>query len=165
MQKFAHPFILFITLLVVAAACSGNDAQNRFESQAYAEPSNITETQFDGSTIRIDSDDWRISPLYVGLIEVEPIFPNPIQYGTNANLEVVINGATINSSLELGYLTETNNWFPLQIQEVNSDFELVTFLVDTRQFGSNADQARGIHRMLLFDGSRRLISYGDILIE
>ena len=49
--------------------------------------------------------------------------------------------------------------------DITSDFEFVSFLINTRQFGSTAEQARGIHRMLLFDGNQRLITYGDLLIQ
>ena len=145
--------------------CTNDDAQQKFERQAYGEAANYTETNFQGDVVQQDTDDWRISPLYQGLAEVRPIFPNPIQYGSNINLEVELNGATTGTIIELGYLNESNSWFPLQIQDIISDYELVTFVVDTRQFGGSAEQARGIHRMLLFDGNQRLISYGDLLIQ
>jgi hypothetical protein len=157
--------LLFITFSLFLLSCTNDDAQQKFESQAYGEPSNYTETNFQGDVVRADSDDWRIAPLYVGLAEVRPIFPNPVQYGANINLEVELNGAPVSTVIELGFLNESNAWFPLQIQDITSDFELVTFFVNTRQFGSTAEQARGIHRLLLFDGNQRLISYGDLLIQ
>lgn len=163
MKKITALIFVFSSLLV--SGCGNDDAQTRFESQAYTEPANITETSFQGDVVRVDSDDWRTSPLYVGLANVDPIFPNPVQYGSNVNLEVELNGAPVSTILELGYLNESNTWVPLQIQDVTSDFELVTFLVNTRQFGNSADQVRGIYRMLLFDGNQRLISYGDLLIQ
>lgn len=158
-------FTLFIIVSLLTAGCGNDDAQIKFESQAYTEPANITETNFQGEIVRVDSDDWRISPLYIGLADVQPVFPNPVQFGSNISLEVELNGAPVSTILELGYLNQSNTWIPLQLQDVTSDFELLTFLVNTRQFGSSADQARGIYRMLLFDGNQRLISYGDLLIQ
>lgn len=163
MKKIYH--LLFIAFYLLIVSCTNDDAQQKFESQAYGEASNYTETNFQGDIVRADSDDWRISPLYVGLASVQPVFPNPVQYGSNINLEVELNGAPVSTIIELGYLNESNAWFPLQIQDITSDFELVTFFVNTRQFGNSAEQARGIHRLLLFDGNQRLISYGDLLIQ
>ena len=146
-------------------SCTNDDAQLKFETQAYVEPSNFTETDGTGNIVREDADDWRISPLYIGLADVFPIFPNPVLYGSTAELEVELSGAPVSSALELGFLTETNNWVSLQSLDVTSDFEIFSFRVDTRQFGASAEQARGLHRILLFDGNQRMISYGDILIQ
>jgi len=158
-------FTLFIFASLILSGCGNDDAQIKFENQAYSEPSNFTETTFQGDVVRLDSDDWRISPLYIGLANVQPIFPNPVQYAANINLEVELSGAPVSSIIELGYLDASSEWSPLQIQDITSDFELVTFIVNTRQFGGTAEQARGIHRLLLFDGNQRMISYGDLLIQ
>ncbi len=157
--------ILIIIAALFAVNCSNDDAQTEFEAQAYGEAANFTETNFQGDIVRIDSDDWRISPLYIGLADVQPAFPNPVQFGSILRLEVEITGAPVSSFVELGYLNETNNWIPLQLQDVTSDFELLTFLINTSQFGNTLEQAGGIHRLLLFDGNQRLITYGDILIQ
>lgn len=161
----------FITLLILVFvafmgwSCANDDAQSKFEVQAYGEPANYTETNFQGDIVRNDTDDWRISPLYQGLASVQPIFPNPVQFGTNVTLEIDIKGAPASSSIEVGYLNQSNQWIFLQQQDLQNDFELLTFLINTRQFGSSLSQAQGIKRMLVFDGNQRLISYGDILIQ
>ena len=165
MKKNYSSIFLLAIISVAFNNCTNDDAQKKFETQAYGEPSNYTETTFQGDIVQIDNDDWRISPLYIGLADVRPIFPNPVQYGSNINLDVEINGAPVGSIIELGYLNNSNNWFPLQVMDITSDFEFVSFLINTRQFGSTAEQARGIHRMLLFDGNQRLITYGDLLIQ
>ncbi|MEL0010887.1 MAG: hypothetical protein VW868_04935, partial [Bacteroidota bacterium] len=108
---------------------------------------------------------WRVSPFYEGLLQVLPLFPNPINYGGTAYIEITLNGAPIQSYLELGYLNFNQRWVPLQQEIVNSEFELVTFVIDTRNFGSNAELARGLHRLLLYDGNQRLITFGDLLIQ
>lgn len=165
MIKNTFLFPVLSLLLMLLLSCSNNDAQNKFEALAYSEPSGITETDYHGEVIRTDSDDWRISPFYLGLAEVDPLFPNPVLYGSTANLEVRINGAPLSSYVELGYLSETNLWIPLQTLDVTSDYEFLVFSIDTRQFGNTGEQARGIYRLLVFDGNQRMISYGDILIE
>lgn len=161
-------FIILLILVFVAFmgwSCANDDAQSKFEVQAYGEPANYTETNFQGDIVRNDTDDWRISPLYQGLASVQPIFPNPVQFGTNVTLEIDIKGAPASSSIEVGYLNQSNQWIFLQQQDLQNDFELLTFLINTRQFGSSLSQAQGIKRMLVFDGNQRLISYGDILIQ
>jgi hypothetical protein len=161
-------FITLLILVIVAFmgwSCANDDAQSKFEVQAYGEPANYTETNFQGDIVRNDTDDWRISPLYQGLASVQPIFPNPVQFGTNVTLEIDIKGAPASSSIEVGYLNQSNQWIFLQQQDLQNDFELLTFLINTRQFGSSLSQAQGIKRMLVFDGNQRLISYGDILIQ
>lgn len=109
---------------------------------AYGEPANYTETNFQGDVVRSDSDDWRISPLYQGLASVQPIFPNPVQFGTNVTLEIDIKGAPASSSIEVGYLNQSNQWIFLQQQDLQNDFELITFLINTRQFGSSFSGTR-----------------------
>lgn len=158
-------FFIIPVIALFLVSCSNDDAQSDFESQAYGEAANFTETSFQGDIVRIDSDDWRISPLYIGLITVQPAYPNPIQYGSNLELEVDLNGLPVNSVLELGFLNPSNQWIFLQQQEVIFDFDTKVFRIDTRQFGGSAEQARGLRRMLLFDGNQRLITYGDILIQ
>ena len=146
-------------------SCTNDDAQSKFEAQAYAEAANYTETNFQGDVVRPDNDDWRISPIYIGLATVQPIFPNPVQFGTNLTLEIDINGAPVSSTIEVGFLNESNQWIFLQQQDLQNDFEQLTFLINTRQFGSSLEQAQGLKRLLIFDGNQRLISYGDILIQ
>ncbi len=165
MHKPFVKLLILVTLFGTGFSCTNDDAQSKFEAQAYGEPANYTETSFQGDIVRNDTDDWRISPLYLGLASVQPIFPNPVQFGTNVTLEIDIKGAPASSSIEVGYLNQSNQWIFLQQQDLQNDFELITFLINTRQFGSSLSQAQGLKRMLVFDGNQRLISYGDILIQ
>lgn len=165
-MKKNYSSIFFLAIIVLALNnCTNDEAQKNFETQAYSKPSNYTETSFQGDIVQIDNDDWRIAPLYIGLADVRAIFPNPVQYGSNINLEVKINGAPVGSTIKLGYLNTSNDWLFLQAMDVSSDFEFVSFSIKTPQLGSTAEQARGIHRLLLFDGNQRIITYGDLFIE
>ena len=158
----------FITVfgLVFLSGCSNNDAQNQFEAQAYSTPFNVTETDFQGNVVRLDSDDWRISPIYLNLIAVEPVYPNPVLYGNDLVMEVYVNSTPISSIIQVYYFNQINsNPIFLQSENIIDDFDILTVQISTQQFGSTGEIARGIHRILLFDGSQRMITYGDILIE
>ena len=156
---------IFLFFFMVLTSCKNDEAQMSFVNQAYSMPNNFTETDSKGLIINEDSDDWRISPVYIGLVEVRPIFPNPVQYGSSVSLEVNFKGTVYNSRIELGYLSESNEWYVLQVREITSDFDFIDFTFYSNQFGTTAEQARGLHRLLLFDGNQRLITYGDLLIQ
>ena len=157
--------IIYTILYFSIISCASDDSQRKFEQEAYAKAENYTETTLNGNILKVDSDDWRISPFYSGLVNVEPISPNPVQYSNTTYLNVEIKGTPVSTSIELGYLDNTNSWFPLETQIIEIEFYTITFNVNTRQLGSTAEQARGLHRLLLFDGNQRLISYGDLLIQ
>ncbi len=154
-----------IIFLLTFTGCKNDEAQISFVNQAYGIPTNFTKTDVDGSVVNEDSDDWRISPAYEGLVEVRPIYQNPIQFGNQVILEVYFKGTVYNPRIELGYLSESNEWYVLQVREITSDFDFIDFTFYSNQFGTTAEQARGLHRLLLFDGNQRLITYGDLLIQ
>lgn len=161
------PIILFFALLLTAA-CSNNDAQQEFESQAYQPAEGITQTDNNSTIIGdADPDDWRTSPFYSGLAVIQPIFPNPVPYGSSATLEVQLNGSSFTSILDLRFFdTFTNTWQQVEFRDdVSGDFSLTTMRIDPKFFGSNVEIARGTYRLVLFDGNQRIITYGDITIE
>lgn len=155
----------FLVLGLMLTSCQQDSAQQQFEAEAYGPAEGYTETDLQQNVLSQDKQDWRVSPYYEGLIRVLPLFPNPISYGGTAYLEMTLNGAPVQSYVELGYLNFNNRWIPLQQETVGSEFELVTFVIDSRNFGSSAELARGLHRLLLYDGNQRLITYGDIFIQ
>jgi hypothetical protein len=165
MNTFSRIFI-FIILSITVVSCTRNDAQEEYERSAYAQAEGFTSTDFNGNIEGSeDEDDWRTSPFYTGLASVEPVFPNPVSYGTTANLDVYLNGASFTSVLELGYLDISGNWVQLQFMEDVTDFSVNTMLINTQLFGSNAEIGRGLYRLILIDGSQRIITYGDIRID
>ena len=158
-------FTFFLIQSVFWLTCTQDDAQQQFEAEAYQPANGYTKTDLQQNILETDKQDWRVSPFYEGLLHVLPLFPNPSNYGGTAYIEITLNGAPIQSYLELGYLNFNLRWVPLQQEIVTSEFELVTFVIDTRNFGSNAELARGLHRLLLYDGNQRLITFGDLLIQ
>lgn len=157
--------LLFVALLLLLVSCAGDDAQDSFEREAYGFAENITETNFQGDIVSRDDDDWRVSPFYTGIVDISPVFPNPVSYVSTATLEVFINGSPLSSYLELGYLDDVGNWNQLEVKESVGDFSLNSFRINPIQFGANADLAKGIYRLILIDGNQRIITYGDLIIE
>ena len=155
----------FLLVGLIFGSCQQDSAQRQYEAEAYGVVEGYTQTDLQQNILSQDKQDWRVSPYYEGLIRVLPLFPNPISYGGTAYLEMTLNGAPVQSYVELGYLNYNNRWVHLQQQTVRSEFELVTFVIDSRNFGSSAEVARGLHRLLLYDGNQRLITYGDIFIQ
>ena len=163
-KRLLIPFILLLLGLLLTT-CQQDSAQQQYEAEAYGPIEGYTQTDLQQNVLSQDKKDWQVSPYYEGLIRILPLFPNPISYGGTAYLEMTLNGAPIQSYVELGYLNFNNQWIPLQQETVSSEFELVTFVIDSRNFGSSAELARGLHRLLLYDGNQRLITYGDIFIK
>ncbi len=155
----------FLPLGLLLGSCQQDSAQQQYEAEAYGPIEGYTETDLQQNILSEDKKDWQVSPYYEGLIQILPLFPNPISYGGTAYLEMTLNGAPVQSYVELGYLNFNNQWIPLQQEIVSSEFELITFVIDSRNFGSSAELARGLHRLLLYDGNQRLITYGDIFIK
>ena len=163
-NRLLIPFTLLLLGLLLTT-CQQDSAQQQYEAEAYGPIEGYTQTDLQQNVLSQDTKDWQVSPYYEGLIRILPLFPNPISYGGTAYLEITLNGAPIQSYLELGYLNFNNQWIPLQQETVSSEFELVTFVIDSRNFGSSAELAHGLHRLLLYDGNQRLITYGDIFIK
>ena len=169
-MKLRAALTFFSLLVLILGGCNNNDAQREFEREAYQNPNGITETDFHGNVNSEDPDDWRVSPLYTGLVTIDPpLFPNPVPYGTIANLNVYLNGTTTTSYLELGYLdprsTSGRAWVQIQIIDNTTDLSVNAFQINPAQFGSDVSTARGTYRLIVFDGNQEMITYGDITIE
>ncbi len=157
---------LTILLLFLTFGCTNNDAQSDFERQAFSPADGITQTDENGNIVgNPDTDDWRTSPFYAGLAEINPVFPNPVLYSSSATLDVFLNGTPLTSVLELGYFDFQNRWTQVQRVDGVTDFSQNPLIVNPASFGSNASLARGTYRLVLLDGNQRVITYGDIEIE
>ena len=166
MKKTPLFILLFLMTVTFGTVCTNNDAQNQFEAEAYRLPEGYTETDSQSNVVREDSDDWRISPIYAGLISIfDPAFPNPVTYGTQFEITVRVDAAPAGSIMQLYYFNSVNTKPTLiDPQTVSDDYVDVVFRISTNQFG-NATVARGLHRLLIFDGNQRIVSYGDLLIQ
>lgn len=164
---FIRPFFAILLIgILFSNGCKRDDAQVSFEREALSLPSGFTETDQFGNVINEDSNDWRVSPLYAGLIFVEPAFPNPTQ-GDNITIELSITGVNNLAGFSVYFLNENvtptfltsitfnpSNFF--QVIRINpQEFSPTTLLSD----------AIGLHRVLIYDQRNEIITYGDIKVE
>ncbi len=164
-------YLLFIGLFATAA-CDSSNEQRDFEADAYRAPSGITKTNIQGEVLEKDDDDWRISPYFQGLIEIQPLYsppyPNPARLGTALHFEIGVTGIQTVNGLDVQIRYSDNTWKNLYSTLGNSlPPGLTTFQIDPVTLGqfNTPESAKGLHRIFFFDFNQRLISYGDIQVE
>ena len=158
------------------ASCSKSDDQRQFEEQARSQPQGITETNAQGQVVSTDPDDWRISPMYRGLVFIgngisdsQPPYPNPMQYNKSLDLNIYVSNTEtldyieiytyeIPSQLNGPIYTESDISSPQLVSPTNLSGEFISS-------SSGGSQASGLYRLLIYDGQQNLITYGDIRIE
>lgn len=152
-------------------ACSStDDAQREFENEAFRPPEGITRTDTGGNVQEEDPDDWRISPMYSGFVEIErPAHPNPTN-GETVFIELLITGLGSVNGLEAVTLDERNIFRPLffdERQPIPVGFTLISInpLLFAPGGSGIISGARGLHRVFIFDRRENLITYGDVLVE
>lgn len=164
---------LLLVLCITAAACSQSDAQREFEREAQAPPENITEMTPGGQPVEngaTDPEDWRSSPMYRGLVDIEtPAYPNPVNLNTPLRIEINNKGIETLSGIEV-YVFQfditTDIAGPLYTAEQSSIFPgIITIQLDPNQFARRSTGNTGIFRILIYDGRQNLISYGDVRVQ
>ncbi len=161
-------FLITCFGLLFLASCDDSDDQREFEQEAMAEPSGYTETDFNGEIISEDPDDWRIGPMFGTSVDVqEPAFPNPTE-GDDITINIYIltnnavDGLFVRHRDERGYFRRLyqDDTRPLMpgIKQIRFD------PVDMSLTGT-IDDARGLHRIFVFDANDNLITYGDVKVE
>lgn len=164
--------MLTLLFTVLYVACGGSDEQRRFEREAFRPPEGITKTNTQGEVQEEDPDDWRISPYYQGLVEIQPLYappyPNPVPLGSVLNFEIGVMGIQPVSGIDVQVRYPDDTWKNLYSTIGNSmPPGITTFQIDPvtlGQFGTPTS-AKGMHRIYIFDFNQRLITYGDILVE
>ena len=166
--------ILFFTLLLAAYGCSKSDDQRKFEQQALSEPAGITETNASGEvTGTTDGDDWRVGPMYRGLIQIgtgdsQPPFPNPLPYNQSLTVQVNFNVPDPVNALDIRRFRLPSDAQFEQLRYLSQD-ELSSYnnisLSGSIIAEGPGSEGSGLYRILIYDGKQNLISYGDIEIE
>ncbi len=159
---------IFIVCSFLLISCSSSNDQREFESEAFRDPSGITQTNAQGEVISNDPDDWRVSPFYQGLIEVQPPFQNPAQLGTPINFEIRVTGVQGVNGLDVRVRYPNGNLGNIFTSTQNPlEPGITTFQIDPISLSQDGSDnlARRLHRVFLFDFNQRLISYGDIEVE
>lgn len=161
----------FLLIGIICIACSQSDAQREFEREAQTIPENITEMGINGQPIEngmTDPEDWRISPMYAGLIEIEtPAYPNPVDLSTPLRILIENKGIdTINGIEVYTFQFDYSNLMgPFYILDQSQIYQgLITIQIDPSQFSRQAVGDNDIYRILIYDQRQNLITYGDVEI-
>lgn len=168
---FSSYFPIIFLAGILLAACSKSDDQRNFEDAAFTAPQGITEMSANGTPVpdKEDPDDWRIAPMYRGLIDVEtPAYPNPVALNSSFRIDLYITGLETISALEV-YAFELPGklYVPIYIRENLSSTTLVTINLNAAAVANSSagSRASGLYRILIYDGRQNLISYGDVRIQ
>lgn len=167
MPKIHSFFFILLCSAFLVLSCTRNDAQRDFEKEAYSAPNNYTETTSQGAVKSADEDDWRTSPLFQGLIEIVPPFPNPVQTNQAVQFEVEVTGVQSINGLEVLVRLPDNSFRSLYQSNQTLQPGLTTFQINPIEFAlnGNPEGARGLNRVYIFNASSQMISYGDIMVE
>lgn len=149
-------------------ACDTFNEQQQFSNEASQRPEGITRTSESSEVLEEDADDWRTSPLYRGVVRVEPAYPNPV---TASHQRVTLpywitDFNAISGDLTLRAYNDKDNFIALDRREITGpgsyqfDFH-PSILSSTGNVGS----VEGLHRLFLFDERGELVSYGDLRIR
>jgi hypothetical protein len=162
-----------LLLTILLAGCLGGCAfekeeQRRFENDAYSNPKNITITDAKGGVSSRDRDDWRISPLYVGLVRVDPAFPNPSTTLGRIEIHVMVDGLfAVNGLYALVHEPgiSTRVVWSLDQSPLPPGLHVITLNpLDLSRLGTVED-ARGLHRIVITDRRENVLTYGDVMVE
>lgn len=158
--------LILLAVIIFFNGCKRDDAQVSFEREALSLPSGHTETDQFGNVITEDGNDWRVSPLYAGLIFVEPAFPNPTQ-GDNITIELSITGVNNLVGFTVYFLNETATPTFLTSITFNPSNFFQVISINPQEFSPTTllSDAIGLHRVLIYDQRNEIITYGDIKVE
>lgn len=160
--------VLFILVMVLLSSCKQDAGQEEFERQAFTTPSGFTQTNSNGQIINNDPDDWRIGPLFQGLIEVNAVpYANP-SVGLQFRFELLVTGLEAVSGLEIysrdpfgrPFLVYNDNRRPLPPGLIDLAIE-PSWLTPSRIYS----EAIGLNRIFVYDANGNLITYGDLKVE
>lgn len=166
LMAWIRPCTLMCILLLLVG-CQNSTDQKAFEAEALRPAENFTETAQNGEVLSDDSDDWRISPFFGGLVEVRPAYPNPVQTTDQLFLEVRVTG------IDAVYGLDVMVYYPDgSVKVLYEDFQsplptgLSVIPINPLLLGrfNTVESARDLHRMILTDASGTIISYGDVRV-
>lgn len=164
---------LFCAVVCIAAvaSCSKSGDQREFERDAFTFPQNYTATDAHGALLpnATDPDDWRIGPMFGGLVAVStPAWPNPVNLNNSFQIELDIRGIESVSGLEVLAFDEPGQPLigPLYLEDEGAlSGGLHTITLSPGQFHNPETSITDLYRILIYDGNQNLITYGDVQIE
>lgn len=165
--SFVNRLILFsLFSALIFTGCNQSSDQREFEREAFSAADNFTETEANGNVVRDDPDDWRISPFFQGLVEVEPVYPNPVQTTDLLSLDVIITGVESVSGLVVFVYYGNNN-----INLIYQDFQrpippgISSIPLNPLEIAQISENPQGLYRIIILDANENVISYGDVQVE
>jgi len=169
-QSLAIWLLFGLAVMGSMTGCQTDDdnIQKEFEQEAYSTPSSITKTTFNGTVESRDSDDWRVSPYYSGLLTVQPPFPNPANPTQTVQLLVTIQSLDVLSRVRVWTFNPSR---PSALWPVWNSTSLGPGILEIPMnpmnfapSGSLSD-IRTTHRIILTDQLDQVITYGDVQIQ
>ena len=144
------------------------DLQTKFETSALNEPNRITETNKDGNiTGDVDNDDWRVGPLFEGIVDIKPPFPNPVLSTDEIAVELnVLVGDKLNGLLVFtGYKSVDSLELVKFVSRKSIPDGLISFAIDPYKITGSRKNVEGIYRIIVKDLDGEFVTYGDIEIK
>ncbi|MGF1669634.1 MAG: hypothetical protein ACFCU6_04230 [Balneolaceae bacterium] len=164
-KNFPVNIIVFLLLILFISGCGNSDDQRKFEQQAFQQPSGITETDNQGNIISNDPDDWRIAPIFQGLVEVSPAFPNPVSINGQLRIELDIKFLDSVNGIEVAVLFQDRSVGTLfDDPSIQIPPGLQVIDINPLELGRFESEVIGLHRILILDIRRNIISYGDVRV-
>ena len=173
MHKQLLPYILILGLIgILFSGCSKSNDQREFENQALQEPQGFTETGPNGDIENTDPDDWRVGPMYRGLVSIgtpdkQPPYPNPLAFNQDLTVNIYIRSIeTLNRIEVFSFQLPSQPNATIAVRDDLSSPTLETFTLSGQLISGSTggSQAEGLYRILIYDGQQNLITYGDVKI-
>lgn len=174
-----NPIQIFIAACVgcmLISSCDSQEAQAEFEQDANMPASGIVRTDENGviikdesgNDIENDSDDWRTSPSFAGLVRMDPAYPNPTRGELVAVPVIVQQFNALPGGLVLRGFDNTGRLVLLDALPQATQPGAYTFIFSPVQFSVSLElnDVKGIHRVFVFASiGSDVVSYGDIRVE
>ncbi|MEX0773480.1 MAG: hypothetical protein WEB89_10595 [Balneolales bacterium] len=168
--------LLFLGMIILLSTslwggCSRNEEQDQFEREAFRTSEGYTKTNSLGEIVGSeDPGDWRVSPIFEGYVNVHiRAHPNPVVIGDIVRIELELLGVDFINNLTVKTYTDNNFNFPQELYyyENSSQHGFINMSFDPILLSPSnvASEARGLHRVFIFDQNEDLITYGDIKVE
>lgn len=176
LNKFSSylPIFLLAGFLIIGG-CSKSDDQRQFENESLSAPNDYTVTPTAGEITDNDPDDWRISPMYRGLINIgtgissfQPPYPNPIDFNQDITINIYISNIDNLDQIEVysfEFVSDAGKP-PIAVRNDITSPSLISLRVNGQDISgkSGGSQANGLYRIRILDGDLNVITYGDIKI-
>ncbi len=164
---------MLVALLVLGGTgCDGAEERDDFGLDASRPADGITRTDADCTVDSRDEDDWRTAPDFSS-VTVEPPCPNPVRSDFGGVVRVGISvpfAGTVRGGANLLVRYRDGDLFRFALLDQiepglfpgPADF---TFTLGQFAAAVRSVDPGGLYRLYVEDGTGRLVSYGDLLVE